>query len=62
MAGWHQDHPARLQAFEWLEEQVDIHGDVLPRSLLEQGFVYQDIRVPLVGPPGIFLVLPDFEL
>ena len=42
MAGWHQDHPARLQAFEWLEEQVDIHGDILSRSLLEQGFVYQD--------------------
>lgn len=25
----------RLTAFKWLEDQVRIHGDVLPRKLLE---------------------------
>ena len=50
MAGWHQDHPARLHAFERLEEQVGIHGDILPRRRLERGFIHQDTRVPLVGP------------
>ena len=44
----------RLAAFEWLGEQVELHGDVLPRALLEQGFVFEGQRVPLVGPQGIF--------
>jgi len=44
----------RQAAFDWLAEQVDLHGDVLPRALLVQGFVYQGDRVPLLGPKGIF--------
>ena len=32
------DHQVRIAAFKWLEEQVRIHGDVLPRSLLAHGF------------------------
>jgi len=28
----------RIAAFKWLEEQVQIHGDVIPRTLLEKGF------------------------
>jgi putative restriction endonuclease len=48
------DLRVRLAAFEWLNEQVEVHGDVLPRSLLEQGFVFEGQRVPLVGPQGIF--------
>ncbi|MGD0407429.1 MAG: hypothetical protein ABSB34_00275 [Candidatus Limnocylindrales bacterium] len=43
-----------LAAFEWLREQLDLRGDVLPRALLEQGFVFEGGRVPLVGPQGIF--------
>ena len=30
----------RLMAFKWLEDQVRIHGDVLPRKLLEKGFEF----------------------
>ncbi|HEY1169430.1 MAG TPA: hypothetical protein VGE81_10710 [Candidatus Limnocylindrales bacterium] len=48
------DLRVRLAAFEGLREQVDLRGDVLPRALLEQGFVFEGGRVPLVGPQGIF--------
>ena len=48
------DFRVRLAAFAWLKEQVEVHGDVLPRSILEQGFVFDGQRVPLVGPQGIF--------
>lgn len=45
----------RMAAFQWLGEQRTIHGeDVLPRSLLQQGFQYEGERVPLLGPQGIF--------
>jgi putative restriction endonuclease len=44
----------RLAAFEWLGEQVELHGNVLPRSVLAQGFVFDGERVPLMGPQGIF--------
>ncbi|MEW6083599.1 MAG: HNH endonuclease [Chloroflexota bacterium] len=48
------DLQVRLAAFHWLTEQVNSHGDVLPRKLLEQGFEFQDQRVPLIAPQGIF--------
>lgn len=48
------DLRVRLAAFGWLREQVETHGDVLPRSLLEEGFVFEGQRVPLLGPQGIF--------
>ena len=48
------DLRVRLAAFDWLREQVEVHGDVLPRSLLETGFSFEGQRVPLVGPQGIF--------
>ncbi|KAF1085134.1 hypothetical protein SPSYN_01270 [Sporotomaculum syntrophicum] len=44
----------RLAAFKWLEEQVLIHGDVLPRKLLEQGFIYNGQRVTVIGRQGIW--------
>lgn len=49
-------HDARVRtaAFEWLAEQVTRHGDVLPRQVLAAGFQFQGVRVPLVGPQGIF--------
>ena len=50
----HQDVAVRLAAFNWLESQVRLHGDVLPRILLAEGFDYQGTRVPLLGPQGIF--------
>jgi putative restriction endonuclease len=48
------DLQVRLAAFHWLTEQVNMHGDVLPRKLLEQGFEFQGQRIPLVAPQGIF--------
>jgi len=36
------DNEIRLAAFHWLSEQASIHGDVLPRKLLENGFVFQN--------------------
>ncbi len=49
-------HDARIRtaAFEWLAAQVAIHGDVLPRTVLENGFELDGVRVPLLGPKGIF--------
>jgi putative restriction endonuclease len=48
------DLQVRLAVFNWLTEQVNSHGDVLPRKLLEQGFEFQGQRIPLVAPQGIF--------
>lgn len=48
------DQKIRLAAFKWLGEQVGIHGDVLPRKLLERGFVIEDNRISLISPQGIF--------
>ena len=58
------DEKIRLAAFGWLTEQVRIHGDVLPRSLLARGFDFEGERVPLVAPPGIFKprLLPQVPL
>ena len=44
----------RLMAFDWLLKQVEIHGDVLPRQILAEGFEFEGNRVPLLGPQGIF--------
>jgi putative restriction endonuclease len=48
-------HDARVRtaAFEWLSAQVAKHGDVLPRNILADGFTFEGLRVPLVGPQGI---------
>jgi putative restriction endonuclease len=58
------DQRVRLAGFKWLEEQVRIHGDVLPRSILSEGFGFENQRVPLVGPQGIFKpkLLPQIPL
>jgi putative restriction endonuclease len=48
------DLQVRLAAFNWLTEQVNLHGEVLSRKLLQQGFEFQGQRIPLVAPQGIF--------
>lgn len=48
------DISVRLAAFSWLKDQVRIFGDVLPRAILEKGFEFEDARIPLVSPQGIF--------
>lgn len=60
-----QDHRIRLAAFNWLEAQVAARGDdVLPRALLAEGFKLDGVRIPLLGPQGIFKprVLTDAPL
>ncbi len=48
------DHQIRLAAFDWLKNQTEIHGEVLPRNILEAGFIFKGIRIPLLGPQGIW--------
>ncbi len=48
------DARCRTAAFEALEELLSVHGDVLPRSALVEGFTLDGRRVPFMGPQGIF--------
>lgn len=48
------DTRVRTQAFQFLTEQTRLHGEVVPRDLLERGFDFEGRRVPLIGPQGIF--------
>lgn len=59
-----EDWPIRLAAFEFLQRQVELWGDVLPRDVLQAGFSHQGARVPLMGPQGIFkpAVMSDMPL
>lgn len=48
------DQQVRLATFDWLSDQVALHGDVLPRKILEDGFDIEGQTIHLVGPQGIF--------
>jgi len=48
------DVEIRNAAFEWLNRQEQLYGDVLSRSLLEIGFNYKDQQINLLGPKGIW--------
>lgn len=48
------DAVVRKAAFDWLQDQVNARGDVLPRAILQQGFFLEDEQIRLVGPQGIF--------
>ncbi len=49
------DSLLRMQVFEWLEQQVIVHGKVLPRTLLSQGARLRNGElIHLMGPQGIF--------
>ena len=49
-----EDDLIRMEAFSWLTEQNIKFGDVLPRKILEAGFLYKDHRITLIGPKGIW--------
>lgn len=49
-----RDARIRAAAFAWLGDQIALHGDVLPRPVLAEGFQFNGTRVPLLGPQGIF--------
>jgi putative restriction endonuclease len=48
------DYEIRLAAFDWLNQQEAVFGDVLSRSLLEKGFEYHQQIITLIGPKGIW--------
>jgi putative restriction endonuclease len=43
-----------LQIFNWLQNQIEIYNEVLPWDILSYGFKYNNERVPLIGPQGIW--------
>ena len=51
-----RNHDARVrsEAFGWLARQVAALGEVVPRGVLVEGFEFDQRRVPVVGPQGIF--------
>lgn len=49
-----RDRLVRLAAFTFLQDLVNLHGEVLPAGSVRTGFLFQDHRVPLQGPQGIF--------
>jgi len=59
-----RDHRIRLAVFKWLDEQVALHGEVLPWKLIAEGLSIDGERVPLVSQQGIFKprVLPELPL
>jgi putative restriction endonuclease len=64
MAALDIDSRIRLRAFAFLAEQTQRYGEVLPREVLIEGFEVDGVRVPLIGPPGIFkpAILPELPL
>ena len=48
------DQKIRLAAFNWLSEYTRIYGDVLQRTLLAQGFLFEGQRIFLISASGIF--------
>ena len=58
------DAAIRMAAFEWLEQQTQVHGTTLPHKILSAGFDFRGRRVPLLGPQGIFkpAVMADMPL
>jgi putative restriction endonuclease len=58
------DGRVRTKVFQFLTEQTRLHGEVLPRALLERGTDFDGKRLPLLGPPGIFkpAILSDMPL
>lgn len=59
-----RDQTVRQRAFDFLLEQTALRGEVLPWAILSKGFEIDGVRVPLIGPQGIFkpAVLPDMPL
>jgi len=48
------DSQIRLASFNWLRDQIRIHGEVLSWSLLIKGFDFNGEQVHLVGAKGIW--------
>jgi putative restriction endonuclease len=48
------DDQIRNAAFIWLEEQINIHGDVLSWEILHKGFEFKGERIVPIGQTGIW--------
>jgi len=48
------DLAIRLAAFRFLERLSRFHGEALPYQALAAGFEFEGVRIPLLGPQGIF--------
>jgi putative restriction endonuclease len=48
------DQRVRLAAFRFLDHQRQLYGETVSRRVLERGFDMDGVRVPLLGPSGIF--------
>ena len=44
-----RDQRVRLAAFQFLTEQTQLHGEVLPRGALAAGFAFDRVRVRPMG-------------
>lgn len=49
-----QDEQIRLATFNWLRDQTQKYDQVLSIELLRHGFLFNNERIPLVAPQGIF--------
>lgn len=49
-----RDLAVRMAAFEYLADRIRAHGEVLPASVLKDGFPYGGSQVHLKGQQGIF--------
>lgn len=48
------DDQIRISAFKWLNNLSAKYGDVFDRGILENGFIYQNQRITVIGPKGIW--------
>ena len=48
------DDQIRISAFKWLNDLSVKFGDVFDRGILEKGFIYQNRRITVIGPKGIW--------
>ena len=48
------DEAIRIAAFDWLGHMTMLHGDVLPREMLVNDFIWKEDRIILLGAKGIW--------
>ena len=56
MVEFNRNHDAKVRAaaFQSVSGLISIHGDTVPRAVLEKGFELDGQRVHIIGPQGIF--------
>jgi putative restriction endonuclease len=54
MADLNTESLIRAASFQWIKSQYEVHGGSIPRDVLEAGFFYQEQRITVIGPAGIW--------